>query len=244
MVPKVFIGCPTFIGKEYCIKRYLNGIVGLQYPEKYFMIVDNSKTDEYVQKLKKLGIDALKAPHYDDPVKSVMESRNILREKFLETGFDYFFSLEQDVVAPPDALQALIDRGKKVTSGVYFTLVEINGKAVMAPLAYMPADSEWIEKVKSHPEAYKDQYAELQKHNFEQAKLKRRLTFKEVQKPQLMEVFRVGLGCLLIHREVLEKVKFRYNPSGYDDMTFCSDVLQKGYKLYLDTDVKCQHFIK
>ncbi|MDP7115832.1 MAG: hypothetical protein QF632_01820 [Candidatus Woesearchaeota archaeon] len=243
MQPKVFIGCPTWIGKKYCINKYLNGITNLDYPEKYFMIADNSKTDEYLDILKEKGINALKGEHYDDPVKSVVESRNMLREQFLEGDCEYFFSLEQDVVAPRDAIIKMIAHNKRVVSGLYFTAGEVNEKPVMMPLAYVGVAKEFIEKIKADPKVYKDQYEELKKYNFDPKEVKRRLTFKETEGETFMPVLRVGLGCVLIHRDVLEKIKFRYNPHGYDDMTFCSDVLAKNWKIFLDTSIKCRHFI-
>tara|TARA_Y100000310_G_C20497840_1_gene722432 strand:- start:47 stop:799 length:753 start_codon:yes stop_codon:yes gene_type:complete len=241
--PKVFIGCPTWIGKKYCINRYLNGIAALDYPEKYFMIVDNTDSDEYINLLKEKGVNALKGPHDKDPKKTVVDSRNILREEFLKTDFEYFLSLEQDVIPPPNAIKTLLANNARVVSGVYFTLVEVNNKAALDPMAFVSVTQEWIDKIKAKPDVYKEQYAELKKNDFDPKKIKRRLTFEEVKEPDVIEVNRVGLGCMLIHREVLEKFKFRYNPTGYDDMTFCSDVLDNKWKILLDTSVKCKHFI-
>ncbi len=241
---KVLIGCPTWIGKKYCINRYLNGVLNLDYEQKYFMIVDNSSTDEYVKLLREKGIHAIKGQHYDDPAKSVVESRNILRERLLEDNFEYFLSLEQDVVMPRSGLKQLMEQNKRVVSGLYFTIAEVNNKPVMAPMAWVKADKEFAERVKANPSVYKEQYEQLQKHNFDIEKVKRRLTFEEVKEPRLMEVLRIGLGCALIHRDVMEKIKFRHNPHGYDDMTFCQDVLDNKWKLYLDTSVKCRHFVK
>ena len=55
-----------------------------------------------------------------------------------------------------------------------------------------------------------------------------------------------GIGCMLIHRSVLEKLEFRENlEGGFDDVTFCNDVRNKlNLKIYLDTSVKCIHLVK
>tara|TARA_Y100000310_G_scaffold123352_1_gene122122 strand:+ start:6820 stop:7572 length:753 start_codon:yes stop_codon:yes gene_type:complete len=243
--PKVLIGCPTFIGKKYCINKYLNGLRDLDYDEKYFTIVDNSKGDEYIKLLEKKGIKALKGPHYpDDPARSVYESRNLLREKFLEGDFEYFLSLEQDVVLPRDGLKTLLENNQRVVSGVYFVLTEVNNKPAMAPMAFVKVDQEWFDKIKKNPKTYKDQYEMLKKHDFDINKVVRRLRLPEVKGENSMEVQRVGLGAMLIHRDVLEKIKFRKNPNGFDDMTFCEDVLKNNWKIMLDTGVKCQHFLE
>ncbi len=50
----------------------------------------------------------------------------------------------------------------------------------------------------------------------------------------------------MIHRDVLEKVKFRYdltNCEGTDDIFFCMDARKEGFKIYADTAIKCKHKI-
>ena len=62
----------------------------------------------------------------------------------------------------------------------------------------------------------------------------------------LLKIDYCGLGCVLIHRKVLEKVKFRYDTNegvATDDIFFCIDAREKGFKIYLDTEVKCKHLI-
>ncbi len=63
----------------------------------------------------------------------------------------------------------------------------------------------------------------------------------------LLEIDICGSGCLLIHRTALEKIKFRYNLEegpGVDDVFFCKDAKEAGFKIYADTAVKCQHLIR
>lgn len=45
--------------------------------------------------------------------------RNTAMMRFLESGADYAFSLDSDVIPPRDAILRLISRGKPVISGVY-----------------------------------------------------------------------------------------------------------------------------
>lgn len=63
----------------------------------------------------------------------------------------------------------------------------------------------------------------------------------------------VGGGCLLIHRQVLEKVKFPWfkwtqndeslKPQDRlgEDFNFCRKARQAGFEILLDTTVKCRH---
>lgn len=75
----------------------------------------------------------------------------------------------------------------------------------------------------------------------------------------LLDVDFVGAGCLLIHREVIEKFPhpspnekwFQWRCNHYDkphlervseDFAFCKDVREKmGLKIFVDTSIQCKH---
>ncbi len=63
---------------------------------------------------------------------------------------------------------------------------------------------------------------------------------EEINKPQLIEIKGCGLSCVLIHKDVLKNIKFRYT-GGFDDMMFCKDAIEKGFKIFLDTEVTPKH---
>ena len=104
--------------------------------------------------------------------------------------------------------------GKDICSGLYFK--EKDNELI--PIMYVP---------------YKNEFAKL-------------LKFEEIPENELIEVITSGLGCVLIKRKVLENVEFRYekNKEPWDDVWFCEDARQKGFKVYVDTSVRCKHFIK
>ena len=54
---KILIGCPTSEHKAYCLKEYLEGLKNLTYKDVNFIIIDNSKTDEYYNRIKDLTKD-------------------------------------------------------------------------------------------------------------------------------------------------------------------------------------------
>lgn len=67
----------------------------------------------------------------------------------------------------------------------------------------------------------------------------------------LNEVDAVGTGCLMIKREVFNKItkpyfRFRYNDEGFlingEDFDFCDRVKEAGYKVYFNADYEAQHF--
>jgi hypothetical protein len=94
----------------------------------------------------------------------------------------------------------------------------IHRTMVELPLAYMKADDGKIQR--AHPD--------------------------QLRNKGLVEVGAVGVGCLLISAEVLQKIRFRYDPEkeAYDDMYFSEDAEKLGHKLYVDGDTIATHLHK
>ncbi|MBD3407314.1 MAG: hypothetical protein GF411_14450 [Candidatus Lokiarchaeota archaeon] len=60
----------------------------------------------------------------------------------------------------------------------------------------------------------------------------------------LVECDAIGGGCMLIKREVLEKVEFPYitNECASEDFGFCKRAKESGFKVYMDFRFKCSHY--
>jgi len=211
---KILIGCPTSFHKEYCLNEYAKAVKELN---QDILLVDNSPNDEYLKKIKKLGLNVIKGPYFEGALDRIITSRNLLRKYVLENDYDYFFSLEQDVIPPKDIIERLLKHNKKVITGVYFAHNKFpDGKTELMPLVY---------------KLIKD-------------KDMRPLNQEELWENQgLMKVVSCGLGCVLIHRSVLEQVKFRYERDVFDDRFFCTDLFDKKIPIYCDSNIKCKHLI-
>ncbi len=218
MNPKILVGCPTSEHKSYALERYAAGLKSLSYENFDICIVDNSKDNEYLKRIKSEGLPAIKGPYSNKARQRIIESRNILRRKVLDEGYEYFFSLEQDVVPPQDIIQKLLEHKKKIITGVYFSYQTNNGVTLLTPLLWRRINSNEV------------QY----------------MLERDVIEPRLMEIGACGLGCILIHRSVLEKIKFRFDEksNSFDDMWFCQDAFNQGFKIFVDTSQKCKHLIK
>ncbi|MFH1209366.1 MAG: glycosyltransferase [archaeon] len=216
MNSKILVGCPTSNHKKYCVKEYLEGIKNLTYKNFDVVVVDNSEDDGYYKELKKLGVNVIKDKYFENARDRIVHSRNILRKKVLDEGYDYLLSLEQDIVPPKDVIERLLEHKKDIISGLYFYLGD--DKKTLLPVV-------WVH--------YEGKYA-------------RRLYLNEVTGNRIIEAITCGLGCVLIHRKVLEEIEFRYvkeKPS-WDDLWFSEDARTKGFKVYVDTSIKCKHYNK
>jgi len=215
---KVLVGCPTSFHKEYCFKEYLKGIKSLTYPNCDILLIENSEDNTYFNKIKK-HLPTIKGPYHESALDRIIDSRNILREKVLKGNYDYLFSLEQDVIPPKETLNKLIKHNKKVISGIYFVRNPIQGQIKLIPLAYKEIPSE------------------------EELPSMRPLNDMELDSNSLMKIVSCGLGCVLIHRSILEKIKFRYENKVFDDRFFCIDLYKQKIPIYADTSIKCKHYI-
>ncbi len=230
--PKILIGCPTYEGKSYCLKEYLDAVSKFTYENVDLVLVDNSKTDVYYKQLqeelnrrKKTTFSVIKDIFLEKAKDRIVHSRNILREKTLNEGYDYFFSVEQDIIPPADVIERLLAAKKQVISGVYFKEYALmNTKTnkpenVALPVLYQTAeDGETLSYVQ--PE--------------------------ELESEKIIQLTAAGIGCMLIHRDVLKKVTFRHNEKypAFDDMYFCKDCEQLKIPIYADTSIRCTHLHK
>jgi len=226
--PRVLVACPTSSHKKYCLKDYVRGIKELKYDNFDVLLADNSEGDEYEKKIKKEGLPVIRSPYFKDAKDRVIKARNLLREKALEGNYDYFLSLEQDVIPPPNIIEGLLRHKKDIVSGVVHHL-------------FPRKDKGWEEKpllaVKS--------------------KERGKLVFLSSERIEnlhaILKIDYCAMGCLLISREVLEKIKFRYEEFNYktdnvdevkwDDWCFCEDAQKLGYNIYGDTGAKCRHLV-
>lgn len=220
MQPRILVGCPTSFHKEYALIQYTEAIKKFTYKNHDVLLVDNSPNENYLSRIRSLELPVISGPYFESARDRIVASRNILRQKAIDDGYDYFLSLEQDVIPPSDILERLTRHNKKVISAVYFANNVIPGETLskLIPLVYILED----EKTLSMRPLNED---ELWKKN------------------GLMRVVSAGLGCVLIHRDVLKEVKFRYDLNSFDDRWFFLDLYNKEIPVYADTSIKCRHLI-
>ncbi|HLD89307.1 MAG TPA: hypothetical protein VI894_03805 [Candidatus Nanoarchaeia archaeon] len=242
MNPKILLGCPTFEGKKYCLSEFAEGIRNMSYKNFDVLLVENSKTDNYYNEIKSRGLPVARDVFLETAKERIVHSRNLLREKVLNEGYDYLFSLEQDVVAPKDVLQRLLAHNKKIITGLYFKYEIINDKMQMSPLIYKALTADSIREL-TEGEHGEEVIEEMKRNGIFDSQLRIPFTFEQVEEPRLMKIDFCGLGCILIHRDVLENIRFRADIRSFDDMFFCEDARTAGYEIWADTSVKCRHFL-
>src|SRR3989344_8026379 len=117
---KILVGCPTYEGYNYCLKEYAEQANSLTYTNYDVTLADNSPGKDYAETIKKHGLGVIKGPYSDNVYKRIVESRNLLRQKAIDEDYDYFLSLEQDVIPPKDIIERLMKHGKDIVTGIYY----------------------------------------------------------------------------------------------------------------------------
>ncbi|HLC83435.1 MAG TPA: hypothetical protein VJI69_06370, partial [Bacteroidia bacterium] len=132
--PKILIGCPTAEFKRYALDRYINGLQKIKYPNFDILIVDNSESNRYFEtlqlKVNKVtnpnakNVKIIKDKFHESARDRIISSRNIIRQIFLEGDYEYFLSLEQDIVPPQNIVDRLLfickQTNSKIATAVYF----------------------------------------------------------------------------------------------------------------------------
>ena len=229
MNQRILVGCPTSNHKAYCLEPYIKAVTSLSYPGYDIMIVDNSKEDAYHKRITELlkkfaegkKFKVVKDEYAENFKDRIVHSRNLIRNELIKNKYDYFLSLEQDVIPPKDVIERLLSHSKDVVTGVYFKEYFAQntntGKVekLVLPLIYKTLDEESLREVEYH----------------------------EIEGSSFMKVTACGLGCILISAEVLKDIKFRHNEKypAFDDMYFCKDADQLNVPIFADTTVKCRH---
>lgn len=149
-------------------------------------------------------------------------ARNAACADMLEHNFEWLMFLDDDVIPPGDAYARLVRHGKDVVSGLYYRRNE-----PLTPCAMTIQDGKatWLTNW-NPPEC-------------------------------LLEVDLVGAGCLLIHRRVLERMRKPWfvweigkeeessvpktRGAMSEDFTFCLGAKAAGFKIHLDTSIRCEH---
>lgn len=230
---KILIGCPTYERYDYVVDLWLKAVKKIIEFSKQaghevdYLLVDNSKTQDFYLRLQLGGANIVKSPYVENVRQRIVESRNVLREKTLKEKYDYFFSLEQDIIPEEDILVGLLKQNKKIISAYY-----------SKNMGMKVQDKETLE--------IKDITLELPIVYLQQEGGVKRANPKEVLNKGTISVGAFGVGCLLIHRDVLEKIKFRFERGkiAFDDLLFCLDAKNLGYQLFLDSNIKVIHLHK
>ena len=214
------IASPQSDKKNYCFEDWLNNIKKFDYENYDIFLADNSTTEDNSKLLRdkyKIGSKWITSKENQNSLMmKLRDSHNSCREETLKGGYDFLLHLETDIFPSAETINELLFYKKKCIGALYDI-----GFADNRQLMYRT-----IEK--------------------DDERLAIVLDAKDREKWMTGEVYRVlgcGLGCNLIHRSVLEKVKFRIeaNSNVFPSLFFGLDLDKLNIPQYLHSGLFCEH---
>lgn len=109
---KILVACSTNAVKGYSLQRWIDNVKKFTYPNFDILVIDTSETDEYIKKYYgQVPIERL-PEFYPEKFRRMCEGMEAIRLKFLAGDYDYFFSIESDIIPPPDCIEVMLKWGK------------------------------------------------------------------------------------------------------------------------------------
>jgi hypothetical protein len=226
-IPKILIGTPTYEGKNYCLSQFIANVKSFTYPSQFvdFVIFDNSKSPDNAKMInQKYGV---KCVWKDYSGLSVIEKLALTHEEIrvyaINNDYDFVLHLESDVFPKEDVIEQLLWTRKAVV-GVPYQLFGGGQRRV-------------VTQGKSDNELALGFYhsclnLSFTQHWFFDGKVKRCTTN--------------GVGCTLIHKEVLKKFPFRFvkDDDSAPDTWWTRDLASANVPYYVHTGMLAFHWNK
>ena len=244
---KVLVGCPVSDYHSYCTEEYLNALSSLTYKNHDILLVDNSKEYAFFKYLKGKNVNSIRISFYENPRIRIINSRNILRQRVIDDKYDYFLSLEQDIIPPKDIIEKALFHNKDILTGVYCGNIKVGNKIRILPLVYKFSPVTRMEEAKNIIDNSSLKQLKEETNSSYLNMVKAYYTIEELEKENSpTKIHSCGLGAVLISRKVLEKIEFRFSEKygGFDDVWFCEDAKKSEFEIYVDPKIKCKHLIK
>lgn len=215
----VLVGVVTYDGETSCRDAFFAYLDRMTSVEDVFIVTNSGERDAV--DLRKRGDDISKNVTvvvnndlYDDKIDQIVSNRNMVREYFLDNEYDYLFFLDSDLIGLEDAVEKLLCLNKRLTTGWYLSTFEYDSGFVVRPVSYVNYSGDNV----------------------------RQLTINELINGGVVELAASGLGCCLIHRDIISNVSFGRDTCS-EDVMFFINTKKAGECLYLDTGVPFYHMI-
>jgi SAM-dependent methyltransferase len=191
--------------------------------------------------VKGLFVGISRTKHYQ-----VAWSRNRLCEAFLKSEAKYLLMLDADMFFPAQTGVHLYNRAEnndlEVLCGLYFSKSDLPQPHVYRFDQIKPdewgEDAIWFQRMSTWTWEFMNRYdiPYVEGHFYSP-----KLSFEQA----CTEIHGAGTGCMLIRRDVLERMKppwfhFKYGTTS-EDMTFCYDAMKAGVRIWVDAAVIPSH---
>lgn len=226
-LPKILVATPTYEGKNYCLKEFIDNVNKFSYPKSRFdfMIFDNSKTPENAKYINKTF--DVKVHWKDHTGKGVIEKLALTHEAIrlhaINNKYDYLLHLESDVFPQKDVIEQLLWTRKNIV-GVPYMLFGGGQRRLV---------TQGFSEVEMHTDTFTSCLQLGHTHHWFFDGTVRRCTTN-------------GIGCTLMKVNTIRNIPFRYveNDNAAPDTWFTRDLMQNKIPYYVHTGMIAFHWNK
>lgn len=253
-LPRVLICAPLSSRHSDVFRDWVGHLNKMSYPAFDVCVIDNTTDNgEFYESIKDLEVKGNKIISFRSPWKPEEEHslrmlarvRNELREYFLAQDYDYLFWLDTDIFIPTDGIERLLNYNKD-NIGFYVHIFPEGMKQVPCLLKsgdiIMGKGLEFLSFDEIN--RYKQYVTDFRNGTLTEAD-KNLIPFliKDIYRPQLLKMYGVNLGCLLVRRNVVEAVPMRSHPTFLmgEDIWYFAEANDKHFEFWCDTDIRAEH---
>jgi cellulose synthase/poly-beta-1,6-N-acetylglucosamine synthase-like glycosyltransferase len=250
ILPRVLLACPTSQRHQHLLDEWIEHLDKLNYPIDV-LLVDTSENEDYfsllkTKKVQEKQIEVIRFPWdcSNHILQHLAHAREKIREFFLENNYEFLMSLDDDVFLPCWGIERLMSYNKDCV-GFYYHIYPENQRVPNVMKSGEIIMGKGLEFYSFEEiEAYRG-FIELLEANklADDQKLLIPSLVKDKYFPQLMNLYGVGIGCLLIKRTVLESVPFRTHETFIfgEDLWWINEANDKKFSFWLDCRTRCEH---
>jgi len=221
---RILLACPTADVKKYCQDDWIEMVRKLTYPID-ILIIENSNTPSNTRYLRSKGFNVVhKTFSKSLPIGGKLKHcLNFIRQYVIDNNYDCWFSLESDIFVQPDTVERLISHNKQIVSLPYF---HYSGeKTKMLNFDIWNIIGQNFSRT-MHP---------MDSFNLVDGTLKKG--------------YQCGIGCMLIHRNILNRFPFRlakkgepdFHEQSMPDYYFHLDLSMNNVPVWIDTSTFVHH---
>ncbi len=218
--PRVLVGGIISISQKQAVVDFLKGLKAINYENKETFLLDASREKESSRVFEAIkGMLIEKAELKENAKETIALNRNKLAERALKRGFDFLLLVGLEQMVPKNVASGLVQNGKKICSALCLKPVTLKIRK--------GAEEFYLRTM--HPMAAKKQGKKIVG-----------LQHDDVFPSRLMRVDACSLSCILIHKDVLKKIKFRTEAEKEDFQCFADDCKKHGFEQWLDSSIVCR----
>lgn len=257
---KVLVGVPCYPGDAHARTEFVTALKNMR-GDFDVLIVWNGDEEPW-------GLDDFTTVTYTPPEgltghEILAAKENIMRQRMLDYDYTHLLSLESDNIVKPDTLEQLLSHDQDIVSAIYFIRAQ---QEFGAPMRELPQALEvgrkhgfdedtlcYFARNEVIPSVWGIYMTSIG--GMDIPDLKSRLwTLEDVidaQQHKIVPIAGAGVGCVLVTRRVMEKVRFltsneyacKYlvKTETHTDYIFYAEALKQGYNSFADPNHIVKH---